>query len=240
MTMSQPVSCRRTVCIPLLAAAICWLAGPPTHVDAAVLEADLAAPAAFVQPLAVSTGTFTDIPGTPSSFMNSGDETVIIGYTAVSAQPALISDSNIFGITSSVAGDIVMLIDPAGSNDPSNFSAVFRFLNPSDPTGTKGLAADEVEGFDTSNVGPGGFASFSLLPNVLFLADAPTGPGRHDAVASEFGPDGGILAGQLGTIIYDIDVTGVPEPGTLALAGIAVLGPLLRRRPSRGSRNDKR
>ncbi len=172
-------------------------------------------------------------PGTPYSFSNPGNETIIIGYNASSAQPAPVSSSNALGITTVVAGDVVFLSNPAGTDDPSNWAAVFRFLNPNDPTGANGLPANEVEGFDASNAGPDGFANFQLFPDTIYLANVDDLPSGHIATSSEIG-DGsnGLLPGQTAIFLYTVDVTGsgvtgpgggsVPEPSTFMLIGLGV------------------
>ena len=153
-------------------------------------------------------------------------------YRASSAQPAPFSSSDtVDAVTTAAAGDVVILSDPAGTDDPSNWAAVFRFLNPNDPTGADGLLADDVEGFDTSNVGSGGFANFKLFPNTIYLADVASGDTGRAGMYEELGLGGnGILPGQTAIFYYTVDVTGsggtgpgggsVPEPSTFLLIGL--------------------
>lgn len=190
------------------------------------------APSAIAQPQAASPPGLQGVPGTPYSISNPGGQTVVIPYRASSAQPAPFSSSDtVDAVTTAAAGDVVILSDPAGTDDPSNWAAVFRFLNPNDPTGADGLLADDVEGFDTSNVGSGGFANFKLFPNTIYLADVASGDTGRAGMYEELGLGGnGILPGQTAIFYYTVDVTGsggtgpgggsVPEPSTFLLIGL--------------------
>ena len=219
----------------LLAAAMlpCLAVARAGEADGSAAGPGMLSCAAARQPSAVSPEPYINLPGTPSTFNNPGGQTIVVGYNVYSARPAPVSGSSIFNITSTAAGDIVMLRDPAGSNDPSNWVAVFRFLNLDDPTGALGLSANEVEGFDASNVGPGGFTGFRLFPNTVYLADTERPPSSHFTFASELGTGGnGLFVGQTGTLVYTVTI---PEPATWLelLAGAGAIAGVLRRRASR-------
>lgn len=221
--------------LPLLAVALlpCLDTSRAAGVDGSAFDPAQVDVASSGQPQAVTTD-FTNAPGTPYPFTNPSGSTLIIGYHANSAQPAPVKGNNLaFDISRVVSGDIVFLLNPAGSNDPSNWAAVFRFLSPADPTGAQGLPADQLEGFDTGNTGPGGFAGFKLFPNTVYVADSYTPTSGHIATATEVGNgSNGLLAGQTAIFIYTVNV---PEPATWLelLAGSGIIAGVLRRRNAR-------
>ena len=160
-------------------------------------------------------------PGTPISWTDPGGSVVVIDELASSPDPEPIIDGSVasFDITTAVAGDIIFLTDPNGGNDPSNWGAVLRFLNPNDPTGSLGLAATDIEAFVPGNAGPNGFADFTLFPNAIDAANPTDGGSEgYSGTLTEFGPADGIPAGQTASLIY----TAVPEPGTTTLLNLGV------------------
>ena len=186
--------------------------------DPAVVESALAPPTQFVQ----------GVPGTPNAVDDPGGSTIVLSYNAASPDPEPIPSENtptVTGITSVFAGDIVFLADPNGGVDPSNWAAVLRFLNPNDPTGSLGLAATDEEAFFADNVGPGGFAGFSLFPNAVTAYNStPDEPvNNYLGFLTEFGPEGAISASQTADFIYGVK-DAVPEPGTRALLALGMIG----------------
>ena len=179
-------------------------------------------------------GVLHDAPGTPvSGFSNTGGQRVVIdegggvGVQPITA-PASATAFNTF------AGDVVFLQDPAAGDAPSNWAAVLQFFNPADPSGILDLEGTRYETFQSNNT-PGGFASFTLLPNTIYLpTDSVAQDGTRTASYSEFGPDGQILAGQLAIFVLTAapQPDAVPEPGTLGClgAGALLLGIILRQR----------
>jgi hypothetical protein len=131
-----------------------------------------------------------------------------------------------YSASSTIPGDVILLADPAGGDALSNWVAVAQFFNPSDPTGAQGLLATEEEGFFARDFA-GGFADFSLLPNVYYGQNGGGSSGT-DMVAvttyEQFGPVGAIPAGQSGITILTIDGN-IPEPGAASMValGAAVL-----------------
>jgi uncharacterized repeat protein (TIGR01451 family) len=114
---------------------------------------------------------------------------------SIATRFGLVSPS--LNFTTAVPGDVVMLLNPNGGNNPTNWAALVRLFNPNDPTGTNGLAATDYETFFPATVGPTGFANFQLLPNVLYsAAEFGPGPGEISTTATIFGPVDGISAGQ--------------------------------------------
>jgi len=103
-----------------------------------------------------------------------------------------------------------MLINPNGGNNVSNWKAVVNFFNPSDPTGTNGLAATDYQTFFPTNAGPNAFANVPLFTNVDYVPITTTNAdGSITADIVENGPAGGILAGQQATIFYTASI----QPG---------------------------
>jgi len=166
---------------------------------------------------------FQGIPGTPLSVSNwpSSITSVPIDVFGLfefggDAQPFQESVDGSFSTANTVvAGDIVVLIDPSGGNNPTNWAGVMEFFNPGDPTGTIGLAATEQQVFLPANVGPGGFASFALFPNVDYVPASSISIQQIDAVYTEYGPAGGILAGQ--TAFFELFMSLPPETNTVTI-----------------------
>jgi uncharacterized repeat protein (TIGR01451 family) len=130
--------------------------------------------------------------------------TYIIGI-GVRPYQVIIQDDNGFEFitnglpTNATAGDIVLLNNPNGGNNPTNWLAVVRFFNPNDPTGINGLGGTEEEAFFPGNSGINGFTNFTLLPNTLFLAGTTNADGSLVGVVyTELGPAAGIPAGAIG------------------------------------------
>jgi hypothetical protein len=139
-------------------------------------------------------------------------------------------------------GDLILTDknNPAEGNAPSNWLADIRFFNPLDPNGNLGLPATETEAFFPDDVGPGGFASFQLMPDFNYVpAAADLALPGNPVIGSEefFGPIGGINAGQSAIIVFSAypaaQAASTPEPGALALlfgVGVVGAGLLVRRR----------
>jgi uncharacterized repeat protein (TIGR01451 family) len=155
-------------------------------------------------------GVFAGPPGTPTLDYNNpgGDIITILEGGGIGVQ--LITNYNNSSF-SAFAGDVVMLIDPNGGNNPTNWEAVMNFFNPGDPTGSNGLAATEYLTFFPTNAGPDYFANFPLLPNVIYVPVIQTNAdGSITAGSTVFGPAGGILSGQEAIIVY----TAAIQPNT--------------------------
>jgi uncharacterized repeat protein (TIGR01451 family) len=150
------------------------------------------------------------IPGTPvSTNWNPGGATVLLSEGGgIGVQPILY-----FSVPfTATPGDVVMLIDPNGGTNTSNWKAVVNFFNPSDPTGTNGLVATEYQTFFPTNAGPNYFANFPLFTSVAYVPIASTNAdGSITAFYEEYGPSaGGFYVGQEGIIIY----TAAIQPST--------------------------
>jgi len=150
---------------------------------------------------------FAGPPGTPvSGFRNTGGQSIIVEIGGgIGVQPII---NVLFSANATAfAGDIVFLINANNGNNPTNWAAVLRFINPGDPTGTNGLAATEYETYFQTNAGPNYFAGFSLLPNVDYLPIASTNAdGSITADAVVFGPVGAIIAGQEAIMEYTASI----------------------------------
>jgi uncharacterized repeat protein (TIGR01451 family) len=150
------------------------------------------------------------IPGTPTASWDASSQVVIgegggIGVQTIMQTLAIPS----FSFTAT-PGNIVMLINPNGGNNVSNWKAVVNFFNPSDPTGTNGLAATDYQTFFPTNAGPNAFANVPLFTNVDYVPITTTNAdGSITADIVENGPAGGILAGQQATIFYTASI----QPG---------------------------
>ena len=222
----------RSLTLVLLIAALPSLAvGGVVGVDALSLDPAMVQPA-----LAPPTQFVQDLPGTPNTLIDPYGSMIVLGYFATSPYPEPLPSTNISGVAGSTtvfAGDIVYLIDPNGGLASSNWFAVLRFLNPADPTGSLDLAATDEEAFFADNVGPGGFAHFSLFPNAVTAYDTQSAPSSipskdvYQTVLTEFGPEGAIPAGQTANIIYGVVDSAVPEPGALALLALGISSGLL-------------
>jgi hypothetical protein len=180
--------------------------------------------------------TMFDVPGTPTTNWDNPGGTVVSIFEGggIGVQPLLFPVSTNLVPFTAQAGDIVFLANPGGGNNSSNWAAVLTFFNPSDPTGINALAATDYQTFSPANAGPGGFASFALFPNTVFLPEETNiegvvtvetnVAGTISTFVNEFGPDGGILSGQLAIITYTASPQSVPEPSTVALVGLGVAG----------------
>jgi hypothetical protein len=185
-----------------------------------------------------------------SSSGNPGTPIILIDDRAREDQVSLIGslDGYINGMgtlkpfTSTSPGDLILTNsnNPTGGDAPSNWLADIRFFNPLDPNGNLSLPATETEAFFPDDVGPGGFASFQLMPDINYV---PTTAGTvipgNPVTGSEelFGPIEGINAGQTAIIVFSAypgaTTAATPEPGVMALlfgVGIVGAGLLVRRR----------
>jgi len=158
-------------------------------------------------------------PGTPIAWTNPGGSEIFTYALVIGGKPRPIEVGEYGGsaATTSQPGDIVLLTDPTGGNNPTNWAAVARFFNPADPTGSNGLAATSSQAFFPTNASPNnGFAGFQLLPVVFYLPEGTvtTNGGITNIITryAEVGPAGGILAGQTN------EVTLTVSPQTIALA----------------------
>jgi hypothetical protein len=143
-------------------------------------------------------------------------------------------------ITTTFPGDLILTNsnNPAGGNAPSNWLADIRFFNPLDPTGALGLPATETEAFFPADLGPGGFASFQLMPDYNYVqGDYSAVFAGVTGVEVVFGPIGGFVSDQEGIIKFHAlpgaQAASTPEPGGMALlfgVGIVGAGLLVRRR----------
>jgi uncharacterized repeat protein (TIGR01451 family) len=142
-------------------------------------------------------------PGTPiAGWTNPGGQHVITGSIILVGAPSPIQVSN---ATNCQPGDLVLLVDPNGGTNASNWAAVVRFFNPGDPTGTNGLPATYSQVFFPTNFSSN---SFRLFPDVSFIPEGTTT--TNNGVTSivtdyvEFGPADAILAGQENTGVLTI------------------------------------
>lgn len=150
----------------------------------------------------------TGIPGTPYGKQCADAEIYFAEFAGIGAQlfPAIYSGGCDVGgtPTTAIPGDVVMLLAPAGGNYPTNWAAVMRFFNPSDPTGTNGLAATGVQAFFPAQFGSNGFASFKLFPNAAYYPGTPIAPGEISTVISEVGPNVTLAGGQIGFFVLTV------------------------------------
>jgi uncharacterized repeat protein (TIGR01451 family) len=138
------------------------------------------------------------VPGTPIQWFNPGTPVVIINSTVLVGAPSSIQVGfNGDWATNCQPGDIVLLVDPNGGINPTNWAAVARFFNPIDQTGTNGLPATYSQVFFPTNFSSN---SFRLFPDVSFIPEgtATTNNGITSIVTDnvEFGPNDAILSGQ--------------------------------------------
>jgi len=163
-------------------------------------------------------------PGTPASgFSNPGGSVVAINLGGgIGVQPI----TTIFETPpiTALAGDVVFLKNANNGDNPTNWAAVLRFVNPADPTGTNGLLATEYETYFQTNAAPDYFAGFVLLPNAIFVPITQTNAdGSIAGVAVDFGPVGDILGGQEAILDY----TAAIQPGAdLSLSASAAPEPV--------------
>jgi uncharacterized repeat protein (TIGR01451 family) len=165
----------------------------------------------------VTNGMVVPIPGTPTTgWNNPGGQTVFISEGGgIGAQP-LTNGSGPLPVTS---GSVVLLIDPNGGTNISNWKAVVDFYNPNDPTGAQGLVATNYITFFQSNAGPGYFAYTVLMSNVAYVPIATTNAdGSVTAHIDVFGPVGGILAGQEAVITLTAAVQPSVGPPSVTIA----------------------
>jgi hypothetical protein len=192
--------------------------------------------------LASAQSVLVPVPGTPAAGApNPGGSSIIyVEGGGVGVQPIIDTafSPDPYSVT---AGDVVILSDSAGGDAPSNFAAVIDFFNPADPTGALGLAGTEYETYYGGNAGAGLFSSLPLSANTIY---APQGsvvaaPGDLDGLYYQFGPAGGIEAGQEALLVFLAapqppapTVSTVPEPSTwlLMILGVAMCGAVLRRK----------
>ena len=162
-------------------------------------------------------------PGTPLSWNNPGGSvTVTAGGGGIGVQPLEgVSGVAGFTITNCTPGDVVIVNTNNASLNPTNWGAVIRFFNPADPTGAQGLPATKQQTFFGGNV-PNGFASFQLFLNTLYLTNASIISGAYNASATQFGPVGGILAGQTHIIIYTANLQPTNTDLSLSASGVFV------------------
>jgi len=166
----------------------------------------------------------TGIPGTPyngawENIVVADEATIYVAENVGSGVQPFAVD----GLPTSYAipGDFVMLLNPTGGNNPTNWVAVARFFNPADPTGTNGLPATMQSAFFPTDFGAAGFANFKLLPNVYFSTSLSSGPGDFSAVYTVIGPIAGFNGGNIGIIALTVTngnadlsltATASPEP----------------------------
>ena len=90
-------------------------------------------------------GAQTNVVGVPlKSAGNPGGSLIALVTNGTEGQVHLVGEAPIFPYTTTFPGDRV-LVNSTGGNDPSNWLAVLRFFNPSDPTGSLGLPATEFQ-----------------------------------------------------------------------------------------------
>ena len=187
---------------------------------------------------AVPSGLAQNVPGTPlTTNWNSGSNLVVISEGGGrGVQPLFLHvypNTNAYSFTA-VPGDVVFLLDPNGGKAPTNWAAVVNFFNPSDPTGSAGLAATEYQTFYPAILPPGYFASVPLFSNVVYVPITSVIPNFGLlAYYDEAGPAGGILSGQLGQIElgagiqpggFSVTITSPGPYGLVGTSGFTVTG----------------
>ncbi len=183
----------------------------------------------------VPPGYSVGAPGTPFALANPGTTTIVITEGTDFPVPRPVSDTANYVITNVAIGDVIFLLDPARGQARSNWSAVLRFLDPDDPTGAEDIQATEDQAFLARDMGPDGFANFTLFPNVLYAQNTSSSdPANYYATNTEYGTAGGIRAGQTAIFLYHASDSAIPEPGAtaiLVLSGVGLAaGTYLRRR----------
>ncbi|HEV2691761.1 MAG TPA: choice-of-anchor tandem repeat GloVer-containing protein, partial [Verrucomicrobiae bacterium] len=141
------------------------------------------------------------IPGTPLTIFGADFGAVIVTSAFVyNSGPITGGALEVFTNLTDIPGDVVLLKDPDGGNDPTNWAAVARFFNPADPTGTNNLAATDSQAFFANNYNGAGFAGFQLFPNTSFQpASSVISVSNSFEITSTytvFGPSGAIIPGQ--------------------------------------------
>ena len=148
------------------------------------------------------TNTPAWIPGTPLTISgsNPGGNTLVSQDVVFGSGPIEGGTPDAFTTLYAMPGDLILLTDPAGGNNPTNWAAVVRFFNPADPTGTNGLAATESRAFFSTNFNGDGFAGLELFANTDFISagsiDTTNGVTQIATTDTVFGPAGIVLAGQ--------------------------------------------
>jgi hypothetical protein len=143
------------------------------------------------------------------------NESIALEVYAVSPQPySLFGDESGYNDTSptGIPGDIVFL-NNTESQSPANWYGVISFFNPADPTGSQGLPATEMEAYFPDDLGPAGFAGFSLLPDDYYLAPpaAVYTPGTMGSFFDTSGPYAGFESELATDLIVGFDS---PRPRT--------------------------
>ena len=145
-------------------------------------------------------------PGTPVAWTNPGGQSVVTYSLLLAGAPSPIQvGEGANPATNGQPGDIVLLVDPNGGTNPTNWAAVARFFNPGDPAGTNGLPATYSQVFFPTNFNSN---SFRLFPDASFIPEGTTT--TNNGVTSivtdyvEFGPADAILAGQINTDVLTI------------------------------------
>jgi uncharacterized repeat protein (TIGR01451 family) len=139
------------------------------------------------------------VPGTPMAGWSNPGGNFVVTYSLilVGAPSPIQVGAGANPATNGQPGDIVLLVNPNGTIDSTNWAAVVRFFNPGDPTGTNGLPATYSQVFFPTNFSSN---SFRLFPVVSFIPEGTvtTNNGVKSVLANyaEFGPADAIIAGQ--------------------------------------------
>ena len=147
------------------------------------------------------------VPGTPIAWTNPGGSVVVTYTFGFAGNPVPIqTGAGGYAANTGQPGDLVLLFTNNGVMSPTNWAAVERFFNPADPTGTQGLAATYSQTFFATNFGGSGFNGYQLFPVVSYIPEGTVTTNANGLITilatyTEFGPVGGINAGQ-----QDIDV----------------------------------
>ena len=182
----------------------------------------------------VVSSLYDPIPGTPitgSVSLYDRGSIVVLNGTVFGSGPLYEinpnTNTNLSFITyTATPGDFILLNDPAGGSNPTNWVAVVRFFNPADLTGTNGLAATYSQAFFATNFGGAGFAGLKLFPNTNYVAVGPLAtptnfPTYVSFFVTQFGQAGAILAGQEAETIWivntpytdlSLSASATPEP----------------------------
>ncbi len=168
------------------------------------------------------------VPGTPLTISGSNPGGSIITLNEVVSGTTLIAGdySGYFTNLTAEPGDLILLNDPNGGNNPTNWLAVVRFFNPADPTGINGLPATYSKASFATSLGGNGFAGLTLFPNTSFEPGTLGGSGNAEtiiATSTQFGPAGVIDAGQTAITVLavflnsdlSLNASATPEPVTV-------------------------